>query len=115
MYVFYEDISKDTGRVTTILFDDSLFDPLDKRQYFKLDTLPSPEEIVGKEPIMFIKKDEKEIYYEYENTPAIVDPVKEIKALQQENNTLRNEIEINQLALIELHSIILELKGGRNV
>ncbi|GAC41411.1 hypothetical protein [Paenibacillus popilliae] len=103
MYVIYEETPQ--GKVVTTVY----MNPEPERmqaQGVEIDgELPKPDDIPGMRPVLKLKLEEKELYYDYERPNTVESRV---QVLQEENEELRKQIESMQLA-------VMGMMGGGNV
>jgi hypothetical protein len=67
---------------------------------YLVESIPEPEAIPGKVPILKFDKNNKELYYEYIDRPLTTE--EKLQLIEQENQDLKNRIELMQQALDEL-------------
>lgn len=67
-----------------------------------VDSIPEPEQIEGKAPILYCNPETKELWYEYEDIP----PTKE--------ELLEQKIQAQERAIAELTALLSMMMGGAN-
>jgi hypothetical protein len=65
-----------------------------------VDSVPTPDTIEGKMAVMYVNPQTKELWYEYVDRPLT--PEEKIQLLEQENQDLKNRVELMQQAMDEL-------------
>jgi hypothetical protein len=69
-----------------------------EQEGYLVDSIPEPQEVEGKIPVL--KFDGTNLYYEYVDRPLT--PEEKLQLLEQENQDLKNRVELMQQAMDEL-------------
>jgi hypothetical protein len=96
-------IGKPINNVASVdvqVFDPSILPENELENYIEVEEIPTPEMIAGKTPVLMYNVQTNELYYEYIDRQLT--PEEKLQLLEQENQELKNRIEIMQQALDDL-------------
>ncbi|KXG09958.1 hypothetical protein AT864_01518 [Anoxybacillus sp. P3H1B] len=93
-------ITNNVASVDVQVFDPSILPENELENYIEVGEIPTSEVIAGKMPILMYNLETNELFYEYVDRPLT--PEEKLQLLKQENQDLKERIEITQQALDDL-------------
>lgn len=97
------------GAVVLIHYAPELLGAEDLKEGILVESVPEAELKAGKQPVLYINTQTKEMWYEYEDIPL---PAEErIAQLERENAELKKSNLDTQVAILEVYEMIMDLQA----
>lgn len=106
-YLFYDSVQDGKAKVVLVYYNTPPLEMLEDNKHI-VGEIPTKEQIIGKEPVLFCNPSTEEVWYEYEDIPKTEEELQKHK-IQELENALLEISTLQAIKDIENEQAIMEL------